>query len=159
MVAASLRTRLLYPGCWGSRGNRCRNWPWAKPQPPRLADKSEQGLHHRQGDQFGVGDLRADPGRRPPRRPFWCGLQQVIGTGVECGGEGVQVGVHEGLEARRWVSNADLGTFALLPAQQARPHPLELIVQVRLSRLPSAFRTAVRDRWSHRGCHSWSPGC
>jgi IS30 family transposase len=25
--------------------------------------------------------------------------------------------------------------------------------------LPSAFRTAVRDRWSHRGCHSLSPGC
>ena len=35
------------------------------------------------------------------------GGQQVIGMGIECGGEGVQVGVHEGVQAPGWVSNAD----------------------------------------------------
>ena len=72
------------------------------PQPPRLGDEPEQGLHHREGDQFGVGDPREYPDRRPPWRPFRAGFQQVIGMDVECGGEGVEVGVHNGVPARRW---------------------------------------------------------
>ncbi len=35
-------------------------------QPPGLAGAHEQGLHHRQGDQLGVGDLRSDPLCKPP---------------------------------------------------------------------------------------------
>ena len=72
------------------------------PQPRRLGDEPEQGLHHREGDQFGVGDPREYPDRRPPWRPFRAGFQQVIGMDLECGGEGVQIGVHNGLPARRW---------------------------------------------------------
>jgi hypothetical protein len=35
---------------------------------------------------------------------------QVIGAGIKCGGEGVQVGVHESLRVRRGVSNVEPGT-------------------------------------------------
>jgi len=37
------------------------------------------------------------------------GLPMASTTGVGTGHEGVQISVHEGLQARRWVSNADLG--------------------------------------------------
>lgn len=62
------------------------------PQPPRLADVPEQGLHHGQGDQLGVGDLWGDAAGRSPRRPFRRGLQQIIGTDIEFGSEGVKTG-------------------------------------------------------------------
>jgi hypothetical protein len=98
------------------------------PQPAGLAGEPEQGLHHRQGDQLGVRDLRADPDCRPPRRSFWRGLQQVISTDVEFGGEGVQVGVHENLRVRRWVATPILGTHRLKQGANAGSHPLELII-------------------------------
>jgi hypothetical protein len=47
--------------------------------------------------------------RRAPRRVLRRHLQQVIDLDIECGCEGVQIGVHEGLRVRRWVRNADLG--------------------------------------------------
>jgi len=34
-------------------------------QPVSLVGVSQQGLHHRRGDQLGVGDLRDDPNRSP----------------------------------------------------------------------------------------------
>jgi len=72
------------------------------PQPPRLGDEPEEGLHHREGDQLGV-EIR---GNIPiaDRHGAHSGqiFQQVIGTDVECGSEGVKVGVHNGLPARSW---------------------------------------------------------
>ena len=41
-------------------------------QPAGLGGEPEQRLHHHQGDQFGVGELRADPDFRAPGR--CCGL-------------------------------------------------------------------------------------
>lgn len=105
MVSAAIRRGLP------RAGRRCRRTAEGEqtpkvaagiPQPPRLGDESEQGLHHREGGQLGVGDPREYPDRRPSWRPFRTGFQQVIGTDLECGGEGVQVCVHKGLPARRW---------------------------------------------------------
>jgi hypothetical protein len=58
--------------------------------------------------------------RRAPRRA----LQQIIGPDIECGREGVQIGVHEGLRVRRWVKNADLG------------HPSRITVTARQTHTP-----------------------
>jgi hypothetical protein len=103
----------------------------ARPTPPRLPPSPRPGRHgarrhghrrldpvHRglpgdvpgasilitgvEGDPFGVGDLRANPDHRTPQAPLRAALQKVVGPDVKCGGEGVQVGVHEGLQARRW---------------------------------------------------------
>ncbi len=71
-------------------------------------------------------DPRGDPHRRAPRHLLRAGLQQVIGPDIECGREGVQVGVHEGLRVRRWVSNADLGYLShLTRSRHAGLYPLE----------------------------------
>jgi hypothetical protein len=78
-------------------------------QPPGLGGEPQQSLQHRQGDKLGVANPRLDTYRRTPRRTLRRSLQQIIRPGVECGGEGVQVGVHEGLQVRRWISNVDLG--------------------------------------------------
>jgi hypothetical protein len=63
-------------------------------QPAGLRAEAEQGLQHRQGDQFGVGQLGHDPDCWPPRRQVRSTLQQVVDLHVPCGGEGVQGGVH-----------------------------------------------------------------
>ncbi len=66
-------------------------------------------LHHRQRHQLRIGVLRAESDRRAPRRALRRYSQQVTGRDVQCGREGVQIGVHESLRVRRWVRNADLG--------------------------------------------------
>ena len=59
--------------------------------PAGLGGVSQQGLHHRQGDQLSVGQpgLQADGG--PPRGQVWVLLQQVVGSHIECGREGVHI--------------------------------------------------------------------
>jgi len=86
-------------------------------QPPGLGSEPKQSLQHRQGDQLGIADPRLNPHQRTPRRTLRRGFQQIICPGVQCGGEGVQVGVHEGLQVRRWISNVDLGH----PPPRTRP--------------------------------------
>jgi len=66
-------------------------------QPACLAGVSEQRLHHRQRDDLGVADLRRDPDLGPVGNPLRMALQQIVGTGIECGRKGVQVGVHANL--------------------------------------------------------------
>lgn len=59
--------------------------------PARLGGVSQQGLHDRQGDQLSIGQPGLQAGLRPP----WCQvgvlLQQVVGSHIECGREGVYV--------------------------------------------------------------------
>jgi len=58
---------------------------------------SQQRLHHRQRDDLGVTDLWGDPDLGPVGKTLRMALQQIIGTGRECGRKGVQVGVHANL--------------------------------------------------------------
>lgn len=88
------------------------------PQPAGLGGEPEQGLHHRQGDQLGVGELRGDPHPRSPRRQMRRLLQQVIGLDVQCGREGVQVVRHKTI--------MDTLAFASLPLGITRLGALEL---------------------------------
>jgi hypothetical protein len=57
--------------------------------PPRLRGKPEQSLQHGQGHQLGVAELRRDTCCRPQRRELRGFLQQVVGSYVQCGCEGV----------------------------------------------------------------------
>ena len=59
--------------------------------PAGLGGISQQGLHDGQGDRLGIGQpgLQADPG--PSGSQVGELLQQVVGSHVECGREGVHV--------------------------------------------------------------------
>jgi len=60
-------------------------------QPSGLGGEAEHGLHHREGDQFGIGELRRDPHGRAPGCQARAFIQQVVGRRIECRREGVQV--------------------------------------------------------------------
>jgi hypothetical protein len=91
-------------------------------QPAGLGDIAQQGLHHRQGEQLGVGQLGSDPDRRPPRAQLGGVLQGIIDGDVQCGREGVQVGVHR-------ASGLDVGLATpIMDTLATSPHPLESIV-------------------------------
>ena len=102
-------------------------------QPAGLRAEAEQGLQHRQGDQLGIAQLGRDPDRWPPGSQLRGGLQQIVGGDLQCGGEGVQVGVHRastgstlGLQRRSWTPSS---TFAAGTARsQQHPDPLESII-------------------------------
>jgi hypothetical protein len=69
-------------------------------QPPGLAGITQQRLHHRQRQHFGVADLWRDPDSGSDRDTVRMSGEQIIGCHIECGGEGVQISVHEGLQVR-----------------------------------------------------------
>jgi hypothetical protein len=102
-------------------------------QPSGLRAEAEQGLQHRQGDQLGVGQLGHDPDCWPPRCQVRSTLQQVVDLHVQCGGEGVQGGVHRasrgstlGLQRRSWTPSSTLTSGA--PWSHQRSDPLESII-------------------------------
>src|SRR5258708_38367675 len=67
---------------------------------PGIADHAalvvvtQQDLHDRHGDQFGVGDPWGDPDLGPPPVELRGRFQFVIDPAVQCGREGVQIDVH-----------------------------------------------------------------
>jgi len=69
---------------------------------PVLAVEAQQRLRDRQAGQLGLAQ---------PDRVTWPAVfhQPVVDLHVQCRHEGVQISVHEGLQARRRVSNADPG--------------------------------------------------
>src|SRR6266536_2745425 len=85
---------LVVAGLAGQVGKQVAQVPPGVAQPARLGGKPQQGLHDRQGDQLGVGELGLYPHAWPPWGQVGCLLQQVVDGDVQCGGEGVQVGVH-----------------------------------------------------------------
>ncbi len=88
------------------------------------------------------------PTRRAPRRPFGYGLQQIVGSHVQCRREGVQVSVHESLLLIVWVSNADLGhPLPLFGARHAAPTPwnCSLHFDRDAATLLEALTSAIRD--------------
>jgi hypothetical protein len=97
-----------------------------EPQPAGLAEAAEQRLHHREGDQLSVADLRSDPNPRAPRNTLRVKLQQIIDTHEKCGRrEGVPVSV--GASCSTLGSNADPGHLHLKSHTPHQSHPLELI--------------------------------
>jgi hypothetical protein len=79
-------------------------------------------LQDRKGEQLGVGQLRDDPNRWPPRAQLRRCLQGIVDLDVQCGHEGVQVGVHRASRLDVGFATPIMGT--LCPP----PHPLESIV-------------------------------
>lgn len=65
-------------------------------QPTTFAGVAEQGLHHRQRDQFGIAVFGGDPHPGPNRYPLGVGFEQVVRSAIECGREGIEVGVRGG---------------------------------------------------------------
>jgi hypothetical protein len=57
--------------------------------PAVLAGEAEQGLQHRQGEEFGVAELRGDAAAGTVRELFGVVAQHVVGEHVQCGSEGV----------------------------------------------------------------------
>jgi hypothetical protein len=81
------------------------------PHPAALVGVAEQGLHHGQGHQFSVGQLRREPDLRAGRRQIGAGLHQVVDRDIQCSGEGVDFIAHN-LDLRRprlLTSNAAVG--------------------------------------------------
>jgi hypothetical protein len=62
--------------------------------PPGLRGIAQQRLHHRQGDQLSVAELGLQADDWAPRGQVGVLLQQVIGSDVKCGREGVYVVRH-----------------------------------------------------------------
>jgi hypothetical protein len=58
-------------------------------QPVPLGRVAQQELHHGQTEQFGVAEQRAAATAARP-------IDEVIDRHLQCGGEGVQIGVHKG---------------------------------------------------------------
>jgi hypothetical protein len=54
--------------------------------------------------------------------------QHVVGEHVKCGGEGVQIGVHEGLQARVGYPTPILGILALKSHAPHQQHGLESFI-------------------------------
>jgi adenine-specific DNA-methyltransferase len=74
-------------------------------------------LHDRQGEQLGVGQLGGDPDGRPPRAQLGGVLQGIVDGDVQCGREGVQVGVHR-------ASRLDVGLATpIMDTLATSPHP------------------------------------
>jgi hypothetical protein len=67
-------------------------------------------LQHYQSDQFGVFEARRDPDLRTPRPMLRIVDQEIIGGDVQCGSEGVQVGVHFGLQCQVGLATPILDT-------------------------------------------------
>ncbi len=95
-----------------------------EPQPPGLGGETQQRLHHCQGHHLGVRDPRSDPDSRAPRHLSRLDLQQIIGPDVECGREGVQVGVHEGLRFDVGSATSILGALHPISGATRRITPL-----------------------------------
>jgi hypothetical protein len=91
-------------------------------QPASLGGVAEQGLQDGQGDQFGVAEYGRDPDRGPPGGQVGGGFQQLVDCDVQCGGEGVQVGVHRASRLDVGLATPIMGTISLLPP------PLESII-------------------------------
>jgi hypothetical protein len=92
------------------------------PQPAGLGDIAPQGLQDRQGEQLGIGQLGGDPHSRPPRAQLRRCLQGIVDGDLQCGHEGVQVGVHR-------ASRLDVGLATpIMDTLATPPHPLESIV-------------------------------
>jgi hypothetical protein len=97
-------------------------------QEPGLRTEPEQGLHHSERDQLGVGELGRDPDRRAIAAQFGVHLQLVIDSHVECRAQGVQIGVHE-TSGLKGLGNADLGRlFRVAGGPGFTPEPLESLV-------------------------------
>src|SRR5664279_3338955 len=107
--ADQLAQALVVPGLPGQVREQVLELAAAEPQPAGLAGETEKGLRHSQCHQFGIADPGRDAHRGPPRHTVGVGLQKVIDLHVECGHEGVQIGVHAGLLLDDWVSNVDPG--------------------------------------------------
>jgi hypothetical protein len=93
-----------------------------EPQPAGFTGETEKGLRHGQSHHFGVADPGCDTDRWPRGNPVGVGLQQVIDLHVQCGHEGVQIGVHAGLLLDVWVATPILDTLALLSRHQHQSH-------------------------------------
>jgi hypothetical protein len=94
-------------------------------QPTSLVSEPQQRLHHRQRQQLGVGQLWGDADLRSPRAQVRTFLQRVIDPRVQCGREGVQIGVHQILQGRRGEATPIMDA---LRSAHADHHPLELVI-------------------------------
>ena len=92
--------------------------------PAGLTGEPQQGLQHGQREDLRVTDPRSDTDGRTHRHSLRRGLQQVVGPGIQCGREGVQVGVHEGLRVGVGSATLILGTLRTSPTATRRHRPL-----------------------------------
>lgn len=88
-------------------------------QPAGLAGVAQQGLHDGQGDDLGVAGERIRPHGRSGGRLLGMILQQVVDGDAQCGGEGLQAGVHERARPSR-----KCGEIWLAPPILRGPHPI-----------------------------------
>ena len=113
---------LVVAGLLGQVGKQVTQVGVGVTQPTGVGGEPEQGLHDCQGDQFAIRQLGCDADRGTPRGQMRGTLQQVIDGDEQCGGEGVQVGVHEGpprldvgVKRRSWTP------FSILACSHASP--------------------------------------
>jgi hypothetical protein len=85
------------------------------PDPPGLRGEAEERLQHRQGHQLDIAELRRYTRSRSQRPQPGRFLQQVVGSHVQCGSEGVHVCRHTRiLDALALSSRLSLGITRLV---------------------------------------------
>ena len=85
---------LVVAGLAGQVGKQPPQMAVGVAQPAGLGGEPQQGLHDGKGDQFRFAELGRDADGWAPGGQLGCCFQQVVDGDVQCGGEGVQVGVH-----------------------------------------------------------------
>jgi hypothetical protein len=97
---------------------------------PSLRREAEQRLDHRHGEELGIAQLRGDTHRGSPDPEQWIGHQFIVDLHVQCGSEGVHIGVHGDLQGRIvGVSNADHGRLRRATRGPSYGgHPLESVI-------------------------------
>jgi hypothetical protein len=103
----------------GQVGKQVAHTVVGEPQPAPLGVAAQQDLGHRQADQLGVGQLGGTA---------WssAGAEQVVDGDVQCGDEGVEIGVHAASMVDVASATPTLGT---LNTSSHLPANLEAVIQ------------------------------
>jgi hypothetical protein len=88
-------------------GEEMPNLPTGGPQEAAVRGETHEDLRNSQGDDLGIGGLAPGVGFL-----LW---QKIIGCAINDGAEGVEVGVHRGLQADGVSDTADFGSSASNP--------------------------------------------
>src|SRR5664280_1206968 len=101
---------LVIAGLMGQVGEVATQMLAGVAEEPGLRGEAEQRLEHRHGQQLGITQLGGDTHLGPPDPKRRIGRQFIVDLHVQCGSEGVHIGVHGDLLGRIvGVSNADHG--------------------------------------------------
>src|ERR1035437_5699523 len=128
-LALGLSQALVVAGLVGQIGEVPTQVLVGVAEEPGLRGEAEQRLEHRHGEELGITQPGGDTYLGPPDTKRRIGRQFVVDLHVQCGSEGVHIGVHGDLPGRIvGVSNADHGRLRrVIRGPRYERHPLESV--------------------------------